>query len=66
MHNAKVDLAKLSPSRCDIVCPEDGRGHVVEGWARQPKVTDLELAVSVRQDVLGLQISVEDLGCRAR
>ena len=55
-----------SPSCCDVVSPEDGGGHVVEGRASQAKVTDLELAVCVGQDVLGLQIAVEHLGCGTR
>ena len=57
-------LAWSLPSRCDIVCPEDGGWHVVEGWARQSKVTHLELAVSICQDVLWLQVSVKDFGCK--
>ena len=36
--------------------------HVVEGGARQAKVADLELAVRVGQDVLGLEVAVEHLG----
>ena len=35
--------------------------HVVEGGARQAKVADLELAVGVGQNVLGLQVAVEHL-----
>ena len=61
--NKQIYRAGSSPSCGDIVCPEDGGGHVVEGWARQAKVTDLELAVSVCQDVFGLQIPMEHLGC---
>ena len=57
-------LALSLPSCCNIVCPEDGGWHVVEGWARQSEVTHLELAVSVCQNVLWLQVSVKDFGCK--
>lgn len=38
--------------------------HVIERGAREPKVADLEFAVAVGEDVLGLEVAVEDLGCR--
>ena len=50
-----------APARRDIVGPEDGRRHVVERGAREPKVADLELAVGVGEDVFGLEVAVEDL-----
>ena len=52
---------KNPPARRDIVGPEDGRRHVVERGAREPKVADLELAVGVGEDVFGLEVAVEDL-----
>lgn len=54
------------PPCSNIVRPEHCCGHVVECWARQAKVAYFELAVAICQDVLGLQVPVEDLGCRSK
>ena len=46
-----------------IVCPEDGGWHVIEGRPCQPKIADLQFAIGVGQNILGLQVSMKDFGC---
>ena len=58
-----AQLRSAVPARGYVVGPEDGGGLVVERGTGQAKVADLELAVRVGQDVLGLEVTVEDLGC---
>mmetsp|Transcript_2163 Transcript_2163/g.3518 ORF Transcript_2163/g.3518 Transcript_2163/m.3518 type:complete len:303 (-) Transcript_2163:724-1632(-) len=61
---ATTQLGGTVPAGGHIISPVD-RGHVVfrqEGPC-EPKVTDLQLAVGVGQDVLGLQVTVQHTRC---
>mmetsp|Transcript_8321 Transcript_8321/g.35290 ORF Transcript_8321/g.35290 Transcript_8321/m.35290 type:complete len:300 (-) Transcript_8321:27-926(-) len=54
-----AQLGRAVPSRGDVIGPENGgRPAVVERGPRQSEVADLELAVRVGEDVLGLQVAV--------
>lgn len=57
-----TELRSTVPAGGDIVSPEYGGGGVMEGDASQAEITDLELAVGVGKDVLGLKVAVEDVG----
>lgn len=50
-----------TPAGSDVVRPENSCWHVIEGRTGQPKITDLELAVAICQDILGLEVAVEHL-----
>lgn len=57
-----TELGGSVPAGGNVVSPEDGSGGVVEGDTSKAEVADLELAVSIGEDVLGLEIAVEDIG----
>ena len=57
--NAPAQLWRAVPPRGDVVRPEHGRrSAVVERRPREAKVADLQLAVRVGEDVLGLEVAV--------
>ena len=51
------------PPRGHIVCPEDGGWHVIERRSGKAKIADLQLAVRVCKNILGLQIAMKYFGC---
>ena len=54
-----AQLRSAVPACSDVVGPENGgRARVVERGAGQAEVADLELAICVCKDVLGLQVTV--------
>jgi hypothetical protein len=56
---AAAELRRTVPPRCYVVGPVGGGGLTDEGSC-QAKVTDLELAVAVGQDILGLQVPMKN------
>jgi hypothetical protein len=56
---AAAELGGAVPARGDVVGPEHGRGSaVVERRPGESEVANLEFAIRVGQDVLGLEVAV--------
>lgn len=47
-------------------CPKYGRWSIIESHSGEAKITDFQFAVCICQDVLGLQISMKNVGCSPR
>ena len=56
---AAAELGCTIPPRGDVVAPVCG-GWFIDKGPSKSKVTDLELAVGINEDVLGLQVAMED------
>lgn len=43
--------------------PEDSRWSIIERHSGKPEITDLQLAICIGEDIFGLQVPVEHIGC---
>eukprot|EP00201_Polytomella_parva_P024627 CAMPEP_0175045920 /NCGR_PEP_ID=MMETSP0052_2-20121109/4731_1 /TAXON_ID=51329 ORGANISM="Polytomella parva, Strain SAG 63-3" /NCGR_SAMPLE_ID=MMETSP0052_2 /ASSEMBLY_ACC=CAM_ASM_000194 /LENGTH=115 /DNA_ID=CAMNT_0016309585 /DNA_START=565 /DNA_END=912 /DNA_ORIENTATION=+ len=57
-----AELGGSVPSGGHVIGPENGGGQIDHCGTRQAKIADLQLAIRVGQNVLGLQVAVEHLG----